>query len=252
MPSGRHDVSRVVTIGAAMEFPRGECRAAAAHRADVQNLRARHVACLVPGATEPAAEIGVLPVQEVTLVEPSDGVEAIAAGSAWTRPSPSRPARCRCHSDEIRRRQIAPGHARAREQSGEHSVPSEQSGPGAGLAARARLHAAVGIQQPGAATAHCGYCSSVAASCAKAPGTTRAVRVQQPEQPCICPRSPPGSLPRRTRDSWRSVTSVRQPSLPRHARCHPWRRCRRRGSWRSRREDRRQWIPLRRGDVLLR
>ena len=80
-----------------MEFARGETRAgAAAHRADMDDLRTRDVARLVAARAQPAAEVGILPVEEVALVEPADLDEAVARGSACRHPSPSRRSHCPC------------------------------------------------------------------------------------------------------------------------------------------------------------
>ena len=85
------------------------------HAAGVPDARRRHVTHAPARRPEAAAQVGILPVEEVALVEPADRLERPAGGPACRRPTPSRPARRRDPPRPARRhgRCAAPPRTRA-------------------------------------------------------------------------------------------------------------------------------------------
>ena len=180
-PAGRvqrrsYHVGCVVAIRAVVERARGETRrrlrAGAAGMADAG---ARHVARRPADVAESTAEVGVLPIEEVALVEAADTIERLASDRASPRPSPSPRRRSRRPRRRgPRRAGCAAPHRRDGKNLRQQRVPAEEAGPGVRLAARAGLDAAVGVEQlrrRDRAVRHA--TSSVRRSAAKAPGSTR-------------------------------------------------------------------------------
>ena len=75
------------TVRTAVELSSGETRAgAAADRSDMDDLRARDITRLVSARPQPAAKVGILPVEKVALVESADLGESIAPDRACRHP----------------------------------------------------------------------------------------------------------------------------------------------------------------------
>src|SRR5207344_1618650 len=80
VPRRSYHVGRIVPVGAVVEGADGEARRGArAGAAGMLDARSGHVADREPRGAKAPAQVGVLPVKEVALVEAADAIEEVAA-----------------------------------------------------------------------------------------------------------------------------------------------------------------------------